>query len=363
MVKVLNIMLSRGLGGIQQAFLDYSIALQNQSIEVVNVISFRAEIARELGGPRYRLINLGLWDPVSITHLAYIISKEKPDMIIAHGNRAINLCHILKNINLPLIGVTHNYSTKWILKCDYALALTKDLKANLIASGFPEDRIRLLSNMVKPHCFPRTSLQATIRGSCEDRLLRPSDQVRGKKPLPTIGVMGRLIPKKGFDIFLMALSLMRKRGCQFKAVIGGLGEELSRLEQMRDKLALQDSVDFLGWVENRQDFFDQIDIFCLPSKHEPFGILLLEAMAHGKPIVSTNAEGPSEILQDRVDGLLTDITPIGLAEGMMELVSNPELTQSLAKNAILSIKTKYDIKIVGKILGNIINDIQSNKAK
>ena len=74
-------------------------------------------------------------------------------------------------------------------------------------------------------------------------------------------------------------------------------------------------------------------MFCLPSNHEPFGIVLLEAMAQGMPIVATDSEGPSEILRDGVDG---DVVPIGdaerLAHAVHRMIADPERAGRLGAN-------------------------------
>ena len=90
-------------------------------------------------------------------------------------------------------------------------------------------------------------------------------------------------------------------------------ETLKKFELMQKivrELDLEKEVEFVGWIKNKREFFDSIDIFCLPSKNEPFGIVLLEAMKYRKPIISTKADGPLEILRDEVDALMIDIEPL-----------------------------------------------------
>ena len=74
-MKILNIMLSRDLGGIQQAFMDYSDALKSCGIEVINVISYRAKITSD--SSFYKVVNLGVFDFISVMQLKKIIAKEK----------------------------------------------------------------------------------------------------------------------------------------------------------------------------------------------------------------------------------------------------------------------------------------------
>lgn len=350
-MKILNIMLSRDLGGIQQSFLDYSDALHNEGNEVINVISFGAKIPSN--NSFYKIINLGAWDPISAFQLRRIIYKEIPDLIIAHGNRAINFASKANNNTYAnLIGVAHNYKVKWLKNCDYIFAITKDLAVYLSSQGIAPDRIKKVPNMIRLDKHNVIPARARIHN----------------KTHPIIGTMGRFVRKKGFDIFLNSLSLLKARGIKFKAIIGGSGEEEKRLKQLSKKLGLNKYVTFIGWVKNKQKFFDSIDVFCLPSTHEPFGIILLEAMKYGPPIVSTASEGPREIIDDGNTGMLCTIASANdMADKLALMLSDPTEAKKLAKNAYLSLVQNYDIKVVGKTLHNhleqILHDIQSHKAR
>src|SRR6202034_4671627 len=97
----------------------------------------------------------------------------------------------------------------------------------------------------------------------------------------------------------------------FKAVLAGEGEEEGALRDLAREKGLGEELRFAGWVTDKQAFFDSIDLFCLPSHHEPFGIVLLEAMAQGLPVVATASEGPSEILEAGEPGVLVPTNDAG----------------------------------------------------
>lgn len=333
MTKIFNIMLSRGLGGIEQSFLDYSEALKNQNYDVVNIVSVGAKIARyKLLGPfnDAKLLNLGSWDYLSIFHLKFLISIHKPDIIIAHGNRAISFANKAKRAGVKLIAVSHNYNIKHIRSCDYIFVLTNHLMNYLLANNVPEYKMKLIPNMIKLSSAP--------------------DIVDFPEVL-TIGAMGRFVKKKGFDHFLYSLSLLKSRGVKFKAVIAGDGEEKSNLLKLRAKLNLTNEVTFTGWVYDKESFFKNIDIFCLPSLHEPFGIIVLEAMKYGKAIVSSASEGPGEIILHEKTGLLSPVADDVTMSGYFEyLIRNRDKAKELSRNAYLSVERNYDMKVVSKIL-------------
>jgi glycosyltransferase involved in cell wall biosynthesis len=175
---------------------------------------------------------------------------------------------------------------------------------------------------------------------------------------PIIGTMSRFAPQKGIDVFLESLALLKKEGVQFKAIIGGGGEEEQNLKSLSNELGLRHYVEFIGWVKDKAEFFNKLDIFCLPSLHEPFGIILLESMAYKIPAISTKTAGPIEILKNNFDGLLVDI---GSAEQMAEsiklLMDDEILSRKLVDNAILTVRQNYDTSVVSKKLSNLLNNI------
>lgn len=332
-MKIFNIMLSRGLGGIQQAFLDYNHALTMEGFDVINITSFRAKINQTLPNT-CKLPNLGIFDIFSILYLKLLIKFHKPDLIIAHGNRAIAIC---RRPSLPLIGVAHNYKLQGLKKCDYVIALTEHMLQHLAIQGFNKTRIVMIPNMIYLN-------QELIKKNF-------------KHPI-TIGTIARFVPKKGIDIFLHALLNLKKGGYLFKALIGGDGEEKDNLIRLIKKLGLNNEVKFIGWVEDKINFFKDIDIFCLPSIHEPFGIIILEAMASCTPIVATKTEGPSEIIRDLTDGILYNPTSSDdLAEKLVYLLTNPIQAKAYAQSSYLRLKENYDINLVAKKLSIFLKSI------
>lgn len=338
-MKILNIMLSRDLGGIQQAFLDYNAALEMQKIEIINITSYKTKINSFLRKTSFKLPNLVPIDPLSVLILKYIIYKIKPDIIIAHGNRAINFSKFAKSQNIKLIGIAHNYSLKGLRKCDFVIALTHHMKEFLLKNNFAESRICILPNMINI-----------------SKDFTPNKTYR--KPI-VIGVLARFVAKKGVDVFINAIKILKEKKYDIQAVIGGSGEENDNLIALVHKLNLQDQISFTGWVNDRDKFFEQIDIFCLPSLHEPFGIIILEAMEASVPIVITDTEGPTEIITNMRDGLICKTgSAEDLAGKITYLIDNPIKAKEFSKNAYLTLKQNYDIKVVSEKLATLLYNLK-----
>lgn len=334
-MKIANIMFGRGLGGIEQAFLDYNYALTMAGHEVLAITHPLALINPQIsdGVTARSLNNFGSWDFLASMRLRKMLKEFAPHATISHGNRALHLTHKAKKYCGLHIGLSHNYSLKHFQKLDVVFAITKDLRETLISAGIPIARIARIPNMVH---LPEAVVQ---------KAEKPADQ-----PI-IIGTMGRMVAKKGFDHLIDAASRLSALSRQpFKILIGGDGDEKASLIARIKKHKLEDKVELIGWVDDKAAFFAQCDIFCLPSLHEPFGIVLLEAMAHGSAIVAYASEGPKEILTQHPEaGILVKNTDYGaLAENLSRLIGNPAQRNFLAAQARLAVEQDYSIAIVSK---------------
>lgn len=332
-MKIVNIMFGRNLGGIEQAFLDYNEALKLAGHEVLAISHPLAQINPQITGDvTYRsLNNFGKWDFICAFRLKRILKEFQPDATITHGNRALSLTHKAKKFAGLHIGVTHNYKLKQFDKLDLIFATTKDLRRTLSDQGISLAKVVRIPNMIK----------------LPERSVTRQEKAEGQ-PL-IIGTMGRFVAKKGFDQLIEAvakLSVMTRT--PFKVVIGGDGEEKSKLQRFIKKHKLQDTVELIGWVNDKAEFYSKCDIFCLPSLHEPFGIVLLESMAYGTPIVAYESEGAKEIFSSHPQAGVT--VPLGnvgaLAEALSRLLGNAAQRKFLADQSRIAVQDEYAITVV-----------------
>lgn len=337
-LSIANVMLGCGLGGIEQAAIDYSEALTCAGHDVCTIIHPQAMIRKRLEATRIpfeTLKNWGAWDIIAVAKLRMMLADLRADFCIAHGNRALSL---LKNATArdKLIAVAHNYKIKFdnakIIFCP-----SHDLLRHVRSQGIAQQNIYRIPNMVRTN---------------------PPFVWRERRQLCVIGTMGRFVAKKGFDIFIQSLSILKSQGMIFRAVMAGTGEEEKNLKALAAEHGIRDIVHFPGWIEDKDTFFDDIDIFCLPSLHEPFGIVLLEAMAHGLPSIATNSEGPSEIIINGHDGIIVEKgSAEQIALSIRQLMDEPVKFRRLSKNAFETVYEHYDIGIVSKQLENALENI------
>lgn len=343
-MHILISMFGKGLGGIEQCLLDYAEALMNEGHQVTCFIQPTSAIKNEILKLRnvniLEIKNHGQWDIFAKFKLKKELKNLAPDIMIAHGNRALKLLY--KKHDAPLVTVTHNYKLKHIKKADAVLALTSDLENEAINNGADKKNIYRVPNMIRLS-------DVNVK---KDTIL--------KSP-PVIGAMGRLVKKKGFDIYLKALKILKDDGVKFKAILAGSGEEDNNLKLLAKELDFtEDDLTFSGWVNDKELFFSQLDIFCTPSLHEPFGIIVLESLARNIPTISSESEGPSEILTHNENALLYSThDENALAESIKLLLENDKLRKTTSQNGIKLIKEIYDINIVGKSLSNALIQIKN----
>ncbi|AIL65402.1 colanic acid biosynthesis glycosyltransferase WcaL [Rickettsiales bacterium Ac37b] len=318
-MKILNIMFQKYLGGIEQAFLDYNIALKHQDFEVLPVIHPKALVKPYLDIPYKSIYNWSKYDFKAILALRNLINKYKPDAIITHGGRAANL---VKRITTRphWFAVSHNYNFKPLLRADSIIVLTQDMHNKLYATlDAPSKAIYILPNMIEI-------------GST--KFTKP----KFRTP-PIIGLMSRLSDEKSIDIFLQALHSIKLKNIPFKAKIAGEGKSKNLLQKIIINLGLENYVTLIGWVDNKEEFYKSIDIFCLTSSEESFGIVILEAFKYSKPSVLTMTPGALDIATHNIDALLA---PIGdynqIAEFLIQLIAKREQAEHLAQSAFTRVQ-------------------------
>ena len=152
--------------------------------------------------------------------------------------------------------------------------------------------------------------------------------------VPIIVAAGRLVAQKDFATLLRAFALVRERRSA-RLVIVGEGMLRSDLEQLASDLDIRRDVSLPGFVENPWSVFARATVFVLSSAHEGFGNVLVEAMACGTPVVSTDCpSGPSEILEGGRFGPLVPVgDPAALANAIEAMIDNPTPRERLLQRA------------------------------
>jgi len=157
----------------------------------------------------------------------------------------------------------------------------------------------------------------------------------------TVGLLGQVAPHKGHDD---AIEALRQLDGNVRLFVAGKGE--ISYEKKLEKRAAGLRVEFVGFV-SLADFFQKTDVLVVPSWEEPFGIVLLEAMASGIPVIATNRGGPVDIISSPLEGVLVPPRdPCALANAIQSFSADEERRSTIIRNARERVEKHFDIRIV-----------------
>ncbi|MBE0647798.1 MAG: glycosyltransferase family 4 protein [Bacteroidales bacterium] len=197
-------------------------------------------------------------------------------------------------------------------------------KEILSKTTYPEKRIHLI-----PLGLDVTALRASLptKEIAREQLKLPEDVF-------TIGILGRLDPQKGQHIVIEALALLKEQGVSCLLLVMGEttrneGEDyLQKLQQLVVEKGMQDHVFFRGYHENITGFYAAIDLFVLGSYEETYGMVTIEGMLCGVPVVGSRAGGTTELLGNGEFGwLYQPKDPADLARTIIRVKSDPKQLQ------------------------------------
>lgn len=361
-MKILNILFNykksahdNQVLGVERCFLDYSryfLGLGHDVISVAqNGISYMDRV-KQIDKNALQMKAGFQADIVTIARMFWLFFKFKPEIVICHSKRALYFARVAKFLTFSkavLIVINHGVRVEKFLKADYVFAVNSYFTNKLVEAGMPEDRAIAVPNMIEV---------------AKD--YRPLEKGKFRNPIK-IGALGRLYPEKNFDKVLQAMKYLRdEKGVECEFVIGGVGPQQKPLEEMAESFGLQDNFKILGWVEDKKTFFENVDIFILPSWGETFGIVLLEAMLYNTPIITSDSWGPEEIIDHEVDGLKVSkddaaLMPSLIADAVLRLEKDQQFAKKLAENAHKKFFKKYEGGVVAKNLEQIFKDILAKK--
>ena len=360
-MKIANIILTSQNGGAEQVFIDYMITLKNLGHDLIAITKNDAPYAHkvsELNIPLEKTSNrLGYHDFFAVRKIQKILQDSKTDAVFAHAGRATVIARKaikrIKNKKIFLISINHSMNVKRSIGSDVVLSVNKQIFFRTIDAGRSENSSFVISNII----------------DLDDAIFDAPKVDLSEKNIVTLGVIGRLDKVKGFYHVIHAMKKLTEiSDKKFILKIAGAGYQEAFLRKLAKKLAVENSVEFCGWISDKKSFFNSIDIFILPSERETFGLVLLEAMKFRKPIISTRADGPKEILRDGIDALMIDANPLDglrnrIAEAALQLIGDPSLVNNLIENSFARLQKKFSYESLEKALGELVGQGSSNQIK
>jgi glycosyltransferase involved in cell wall biosynthesis len=344
LTAILHAMLGKGLGGLEQVFLDYQPILEAYAARdggvAVGVVRLGGEVAAQQAGRVPPLATLPAytdWDPVTVGAARKLVRATTPDLILSHGQRPARLLAKVAPPRAVLAICVHKPSFDVELTRTHYICVGQHLADLAIARGVPVSRVHVVSNAVKPPSGQAAPFKDNARA-------------------PRIVAAGRLHPKKGFDVLVAALAILRDQGQAFDCEIAGEGDERAKLEALIAQHGLGDRVRLAGWRADVSAFLATGDLFAFPSYQEGFPLVLLEAMAVGLPVTASAIDGPVEMIDDGVDGVLV---PPGdaaaLAVALAARIAAPEKAVALGLRARAKVLAAYGPESLRRRLDAVLN--------
>ncbi|MFC2036604.1 glycosyltransferase family 4 protein [Chloroflexota bacterium] len=236
-------------------------------------------------------------------------------------------------------------------QCDRALVLTsEDKRAYLEYYSIRSGKINVIPNGIDMQEFGRTAESGAGANVRRELRLPPDTKV--------VMMAARLESVKEWPTFLQVARRVQSRRSELCAflVVGSGPEKASLVTRARSQE--MGNVHFLGFRDDMATLLAQADVFLLTSRRESFGIVILEAMAAGCPVVSTRSGGPQTILTHGVDGLLAEVGDVsGLAAHVDRLLREDDLRRLLVRNARQTLLERYSIDVAVARLAEVYGEV------
>ena len=262
-----------------------------------------------------KIVYSRMWYSTSVVGLTSLLTFQKFIFIAneEHNHKQDILSSdpfkLLKKIFMNLF---HKFPHKVIVP-------TKGVKADVVKSyRLNEKKVKVIYNSVD---LPKVTKMVSQKNSY---IQLPCDK-------PIIVTMGRLIKRKGHDSLIKAFEKINK-DFDCRLIIIGKGQDEGRLKEIVASSDAANKIIFTGYLENPYSLIASSDIFVLSSLWEGFGNVIIEAMACGVPVISTDCPyGPNEIITNEVNGLLVPVGDVeAMAEAMLRLLKDEPLRNRLA---------------------------------
>lgn len=214
--------------------------------------------------------------------------------------------------------------------------------------NLPPDKITIISNGIRPSAFQISAPDPAVR----QRFAAPDEKI--------IFFIGRLVREKGVQLLLEAMPLIRARFSRVRAVIAGRGPYAEDLHRYSLHLGIDRQVTFAGYIdeETRNQLYAHAAVAVFPSLYEPFGLVALEAMATGTPVVVGDTGGFAETVMHGVNGIKAAVgSAAELAEQICTLLGDPELARRLARRALKDVGEKHSWASIARQYESVYQEI------
>lgn len=369
-MKILHLISSGGMYGAEAVILNLSHTLNESSHDSVvavfaNSTNLNMEFYERASGEgiETRLIPCsGQMDRSAITRLRELVANTGADIVHAHGFKAdIYAWLALRSKAIPLVSTCHTWYDhdakvtlygkldRFVLRRYAAVvSVSNSVTERLLRAGVRLDKVHMIGNGIDMRPFEGAKLLRRARSSNECA--------------PTVGVVARLSPEKGIDIFLHAAQRVLREIPTAKFIVVGDGPERARLESLMEELGLRDSLSLAGRRDDMPSVYASFDLLVSSSRHEGLPMAILEGMASGLPCVATAVGDVPKIIQDGECGFLVSAGDIeSLSARVIELLQHTSLRRQLGDAAQKRVEEEFSARRMATRYLNVYRHVLADR--
>ena len=370
-MKILHIISSGGMYGAEAVILNLSRTLNEGShSSAVGVFANSSNLNLEFydravseGLDTHLIPCSGQMDRAAVVAIRDLAIRTKADIVHAHGFKAdIYAYFALWGTGIPLVSTCHTWYDhdptvsfygkldRFILRRYSAVvAVSDDVKDRLLGAGVREEKIRIVRNGIDLRPF--SGATASLRG-----LIAVGES-------PTVGLVARLSPEKGVDIFLRAASLVLREIPAARFIVVGEGPEHAKLDALIEELGIRESVSLLGRRDDMPSVYVSFDLMVSSSRHEGLPMAILEGMASGLPYIATAVGDVPKIIQNGISGVLVRAEEVDvLASQMIALLQDPEARRRLGNAARRRVMDEFSAERMTSDYLNLYEQVIAKRA-
>jgi glycosyltransferase involved in cell wall biosynthesis len=301
-------------------------------------ISSRSAANAELRAAGVEFESLGIGGKVNLLAIPRMLQafrRHRAQLLHSHLSTASWWCGWMEQLGgPPSIGHVHGFTSAiWHGRQSHLIACSNAVKHDMIAKGIPAHQLTVMHYPVDPEDITPTRSRAAVR-----------TELGAAAETPIVGTFAHLSPKKGHRELVRAAAIVLGRIPTTQFWCFGDGPLRLELEQSARELGIADRFKLFGFRRDVPDLMQAIDIMCLPSRREPFGLVYVEAALAKKPVIGCSAGGAPEIIVHNETGLLI-AAPKGrmtdqpgsniddLAEAITALLDNRDRAAEMGRRA------------------------------
>ena len=359
-MKVIHIIPNLKRGGAERICIDICNELQSQGHDVLLVLFSEENEYRELTSQLNVRVIPSSFTPsilrsntVEIEELEKAVADFKPDIIHSHLYEADLVAYQLKVKNVKFFSHIHS-NRKELKNKPKVNGIRQEIifsfEKKMYLSFLKRNNVKLVAISKDCYNFATNDLNqkkenVTFLPNCINyNLFKYSPKKNSKKEEFKLITIGRFVPKKAQEFLIDVASNLKNKGVIFSLDLLGDGPERKKIEKLAIKYNVDDLVNFRGIVNDPESYLKSADLYIHSAKEEPFGLVLIEAMASGLPIITTDGGGNKDIIINNENGfMLESRNPEIFANKVIQLINSKEDYERISRNCI-AFASKYDVK-------------------